>query len=231
MVCWLAGWPSLGRRCVNPSTLASLPSHLESGFIARKSSRAGGLATRGMTKVVLAPMGLESAMARPGSNKTNKKGREKPESFIGSESFLSEIDGWKLRTFHPSREQEIVYPIPLMFGFLSIVLEAFPEVRPGLAEVSAQKNVGIAIDGAIHDAISVREVAGQFTRLEALIQEVAMHSDHDERLRRRIAVPAQPRGFRAAEECATHPTPLYPLAGYSSPIRPRKTMIDALGSW
>jgi hypothetical protein len=67
---------------VNPSTLASLPSHLESGFIERKSSSLGGVDTRGMTKAVWAPKGLDSATTVQGKIKIKKKRRAQLTSFI-----------------------------------------------------------------------------------------------------------------------------------------------------
>ena len=47
-------------------------------------------------------------------------------------------------------------------GFLSVVLEVFPEVRPGLAEVPAEKDVRKAVDRIVHDPVSVRKLANQF---------------------------------------------------------------------
>ena len=73
-----------------------------------------------------------------------------------------------------------------------------PEVRPGLAEPSAEKDFVMA-DCAVHDAISVRKVAKQFTGRKAPIQEIAIDADHDDRLGRWIAVPAQPIRIHPAD--------------------------------
>jgi hypothetical protein len=77
-------------------------------------------------------------------------------------------------------------------GFLSEGLEVFPEVRPGLAEVSADKEVGIAVDRASRDAVSLGKMADQLAGRKAVIQEVTMHSDHDHGLGRRVAVSTWP---------------------------------------
>jgi len=74
----------------------------------------------------------------------------------------------------------------------------FPEVGPRLVEVSANKDVSIAIDRAIRDAVSVGKMADQFAGLKVLIQRISWHANHDYRLGGRVAVSARPVGVHPA---------------------------------
>lgn len=91
-------------------------------------------------------------------------------------------------------------------GFHQVIFICHTPLVWGLGEAPAEKDVGIALDRGIRNAILIRKMANQFAGRIALIQEIAMHADHDHRLGRRITVPAQPVSARGSQSRPPAPT-------------------------
>src|SRR5207247_11051006 len=77
--------------------------------------------------------------------------------------------------------------------------EVFPKLRPAFTQMPTNENVGIIGSLLVRDAILVGDAPRQLARFEIPIAKLLRKSDHDQRLRWRIAVAARPERIRSAD--------------------------------
>src|ERR1700732_1119323 len=75
---------------------------------------------------------------------------------------------------------------------LSEVPEVFPELGPALAQVPADKNVGMTARFLVLYAISIPGMPSHFTGGEFSLQVATRQANDDQRFRRRVATAALP---------------------------------------
>src|SRR5208283_5742474 len=83
--------------------------------------------------------------------------------------------------------------------FSAVGLEVFPEDGPGLAQVATDKHGVVAANRGVPDAVPVRQTTSQLAGRKVPIHEVAVLTNHDRGLWRRIAVAAHPVGVHPAD--------------------------------
>src|SRR5271157_169039 len=85
--------------------------------------------------------------------------------------------------------------------FLAVVPKVLPELRPAHLRRSAEENVRMIDRLLVLDPVLIPGMTGQLAGFEMLVHELLAEADHDQRLRRRIAIAAIPEGINAAD-CA-----------------------------
>src|SRR5437764_247601 len=74
-----------------------------------------------------------------------------------------------------------------------------PQHRPGLARATAQEDIRVVPGLLVYDTVPIGNVACRVTYLEEALRIVASEAQHDQALRGRIAVAAQPVGVDPAD--------------------------------
>jgi hypothetical protein len=65
--------------------------------------------------------------------------------------------------------------------------------------MSADENIGVAVDGLIVDAIAIGDVTCEDARFKVAIHKTGIHTHNNERLRRWIAIAAHPVGIHTTD--------------------------------
>ena len=65
--------------------------------------------------------------------------------------------------------------------------------------MSADENIGVAVDGHIVDAVAIGDVTCEDARFKIAIHKTVIHTHNNERLSRWIAIAAHPVGIHATD--------------------------------
>src|SRR6185369_15425710 len=82
---------------------------------------------------------------------------------------------------------------------LTVVMKVLPELWPALLQSGADKDVRMITRLLIHQVVRIRDLPRELTCSEIAVAEPLREPEHDQCLRRRIAIPAIPIGINAAD--------------------------------
>src|SRR5579871_953579 len=120
--------------------------------------------------------------------------------FAGDGSTASGISAIRLSFLHLVKSILLApYPRRGWGSQLAVIMEVFPEVGPTLLHAAAHEDVWMVFGLFVANVINVRRVACEFAGLEAALHLPLGQSEHDNNLRRGIAVAAVPEGIHAAD--------------------------------